>query len=197
MTPPPVAYFVRHGQTDWNAERRFQGQADTAINALGREQAACNGRRLAELEREPGTLDFVASPLLRTRQTMQLLRAALGLEPDGFRTEPRLMELHFGDWQGRTLDELEREQPGIGALRERDKWHFLPPGEGAESYEMLSLRVRDWLGEQMRPLVCVTHGGVMRAVLRMVGGATPEEAAQISIPHDRMLVMRHGQLAWH
>ena len=99
----PLVYFVRHGQTDWNAEHRLQGQADIALNALGRAQATRNGRKLAELIADPADFDFVASPLGRTRETMELVRAAMGLEPHGYRTDPRLIEVHFGDWQGHTL----------------------------------------------------------------------------------------------
>ena len=115
---PPLCYFVRHGQTAWNAELRLQGQADTDMTELGRSQAVRNGRRLAELVDTPEDFDFVASPLKRTRETMELVRAAMGLPPQGYRTEPRLMEVHFGDWQGFTYAELEERQPGCdgGAL---------------------------------------------------------------------------------
>ena len=59
----PLVYFVRHGQTDWNAEHRLQGQADIHLNALGRRQAERNGAKLAELIARPAEFDFVASPL--------------------------------------------------------------------------------------------------------------------------------------
>jgi len=63
----PLVYIARHGQTEWNAEHRLQGQADTDINAFGREQATQNGRQLAQLIRNPADFDFVASPMRRTR----------------------------------------------------------------------------------------------------------------------------------
>ncbi|HEY6633619.1 MAG TPA: histidine phosphatase family protein, partial [Rhizobiaceae bacterium] len=103
----PLCYFVRHGQTGWNAELRLQGQADTDMTELGRRQAARNGRRLAELVDKPDDFDFVASPLKRTRETMELVRAAMGLPTRGYRVDARLMEVHFGDWQGFTHAELE------------------------------------------------------------------------------------------
>src|SRR5690606_24568613 len=85
-------YFVRHGQTDWNAEGRLQGQADTGLNDTGRAQASGNGRLLAKLIAAPSAVDFVASPLARTCETMELIRQAMGLPPKGYRTDPRLME---------------------------------------------------------------------------------------------------------
>jgi probable phosphoglycerate mutase len=96
--PAPV-YVVRHGQTDWNAELRLQGQADIDLNALGREQAAANGRALAGLIGDAAGYDFVASPMARTRHTMELLRGAMGLDPMAYRMDERLKELNFGDWK--------------------------------------------------------------------------------------------------
>jgi len=192
----PLVYFVRHGQTDWNAEHRLQGQADVALNALGRSQAARNGRKLAELIADPTDFDFVASPLGRTRETMELTRTAMGLPRDGYRVDPRLIEVHFGDWQGFTLAELDRTNPGSSAARALDKWNFVPPGEGAESYEMLHRRVRPWFDELARPTVCVTHGGVIRTLFRMVEGVSEDEAANLEVWQDRLLRLQGGRLGW-
>ncbi len=193
---PPLAYFLRHGQTDWNAEERLQGQADTALNALGRSQARRNGERLAELIAAPQDFDFVASPLLRTRQTMELARAAMGLDAGAYRTDARLMELNFGDWQGFTFPELERRVPGAERLRDLDKWDFRPPGEGAESYEMLMQRVRPFVEALAMPTVCVTHGGVIRALFRLVGGMPKVVAASLDVPQDKVLRLTDGRLEW-
>jgi broad specificity phosphatase PhoE len=192
----PLLYMVRHGLTDWNAEARLQGQADTDINDEGRAQADRNGRRLAELLQDPVSFDYVASPLRRTRETMERVRRQLGLAPDCFRTDPLLKEVHFGAWQGFTYIELEAREPGCTAGRARDKWHFLPPGAEAESYEILARRVRTWLDGLERPTVCVTHGGVMRTVFYWLEGLSPEEAAEMDIPQDKLLRMENGKLEW-
>ena len=77
-----LIYMIRHGQTDWNAEGRLQGQQNIDLNALGREQASRNGEDLLALIGDRvGDFAFVASPLARTRETMELLRAAMGLDP--------------------------------------------------------------------------------------------------------------------
>ena len=94
----PVYYLIRHGQTDYNAEGRLQGARDIPLNALGKSQAASNGKRLRAIEGfDPEAHEWVASPLLRTRQTMQLVRENAGLAPTEFRTEDRLIEVSFGD----------------------------------------------------------------------------------------------------
>ncbi|WP_296744618.1 histidine phosphatase family protein [Mesorhizobium sp.] len=192
----PLVYIARHGQTEWNAEHRLQGQADTDINALGRKQAANNGHRLAELVRNPADFDFVASPMRRTRETMVLMRTAMGLDPTAYRTDPRLVELSFGDWQGFTFAELEERHPGCTDGRRAAKWDFQPPGVGAESYQMLLDRVKPWLDALRQPTICVTHGGVMRCLFRLVAGTSKKEAAGLEIPQDRLLRLEGRSLEW-
>jgi probable phosphoglycerate mutase len=192
----PLVYFVRHGQTDWNAENRLQGQADIDLNALGREQANENGRTLAGLIPDPQDFDFVASPMKRTRETMERIRAAMGLDPYAYRTDPRLVEVNFGDWQGFTYAELEAEHPGISSKRSLDKWDYRPPGAAAESYQMLLERIEPWFEALDRNTVCVTHGGVMRTIFRLVEKVSKEEAASLETPQDKVLRLRDGRLEW-
>ena len=191
-----LTYFVRHGQTAWNAEGRLQGQADTDLNDFGRAQASGNGEKLAGLIAEPESFDFVASPMRRTRETMERLRAAMGLEPRAYRTDPRLVEVHFGDWGGRTFRELEASDPGCFARRESDKWNFVPPGENAESYAALTARVKPWFDGIARDTVCVTHGGIIRAIFLLTGTLSPVECAALEIPQDHVLRLKDGALDW-
>ena len=192
----PLVYFVRHGQTDWNAEGRLQGQADTDINQRGREQADRNGQVLARLIARPEEFDFVASPMRRTRETMERVRLTMGLDPFAFRTDERLIEIHFGAWQGLTFVELEAREPGSTKARRRDKWNFRPPGPLGESYEMLRARVTPWLESLAQPTVCVTHGGVIRAVFRVIGQMSERDAAALNVPQDRVLRLQDELLDW-
>jgi broad specificity phosphatase PhoE len=192
----PTIYFVRHGQTDWNAEGRLQGQADTPLNDTGRRQATGNGEKLAELIPDTNVFDFVASPLKRTRDTMERIRVAMGLEPSGYRTDPRLVEIHFGDWQGHTFSELEAIDPGASTRRSGNKWNFVPPGDKAESYDQLCARVRLWLEAVTQDTVCVTHGGVIRSIFRLTETLSPEECGALMIPQDKILRFESGKLEW-
>jgi probable phosphoglycerate mutase len=192
----PLTYVVRHGQTDWNAEYRLQGQADTDITETGRRQADRNGRKLSGLINDSHLFDFVASPMRRTCETMERIRIAMGLAPDGYRTDARLMELHFGDWQGFTFAELEAQKPGSTEARLLDKWRYVPPGKSAESYEMLLERVRPWLEALDQPTVCVTHGGVIRTLFKMLEAMSDDDAAALDIVQDRVLKVENGRLDW-
>lgn len=183
-----LIYVVRHGQTDWNAERRLQGQKDIPLNAIGREQARQNGIDLAKILKVEGIpFDFVASPLGRTRATMEILRGAMGLQPEDYRTDERLVEVSFGDWEGFTVKELKATARDRITERNLNKWDFIPPGPTAESYEIMSWRVASWLNSVDRPTVCVTHGGVIRSMFRTIAGVPKDEAAEGEIPQDRIL----------
>lgn len=186
--------MIRHGQTDWNAEGRLQGQKDIGLNDKGRAQARHNGATLRMLVGDDvGEFAFVASPLSRTRETMQIARQEMGLEPLDYQTDERLVELSFGDWEGHTLDEIRAISPERLKMRSRQKWAFIPPGSDAESYEILSWRVGAWLQSVDRPTVCVSHGGVIRSVLKLVGGWDELEAARCDIPQDRVLVIERDK----
>src|ERR1700738_2430472 len=106
MANLPTLIFIRHGETDWNAEGRMQGQRDIPLNDTGRAQARRNGTAIKAAKPEAVDFDFLASPLSRSRETMEIVRAAMGLPPDGYATDDRLKELTFGTWEGLTDKDL-------------------------------------------------------------------------------------------
>lgn len=176
----PILYFLRHGETDWNAERRLQGQHDIPLNALGREQAAHCGdilaAQFARTGRSADSFDYVASPLSRARVSMELARGTLGLDPFAYRTDARLMELSFGEWEGFTYAELKARDPEHLVVAERDqkKWTFVPPG--GESYRQLLARVADWYRQVTHDTVVAAHGGVCRVLIAHFGIEGPSDA---------------------
>jgi probable phosphoglycerate mutase len=177
--PRPTLYFIRHGETDWNREHRLQGQHDIPLNALGRVQAARCGEVLRDLlgreDRPPAEYSYVSSPLGRARETMELMRATMDLDPLAYRTDARLMEMSFGRWEGFTFAELqEREAEGL-AERERDKWGFVLPG--GESYAQLQVRVRAWYEAIERDTVVSAHGGVFRVLTAFLSLVEPKSAS--------------------
>ena len=191
-----LVYMIRHGQTDWNAEGRLQGQKDIPLNAIGRRQASENGLALkAALGAAAEDFDYVASPLGRTRETMELVRGAMGLDPLAYRTDDRLVEVSFGDWEGFTIGELKKTVRDRVKERSRAKWDFIPPGADAESYEILSWRVGSWFNGIDKPTVCVSHGGVFRALFKF-SGMPASEAAHAPVFQDRILRVDDAGAAW-
>lgn len=187
-------YFIRHGETDWNLEGRLQGQRDIPLNDLGRVQAEEAGRRLQGLVAQPEDLDYVASPMSRTRETMEILRAAIGLHPTAYRIDERLREITFGAWEGLTWKQVRKAHPDAAQARERDKWGYVPP-EG-ESYAMLADRVRSILDDIARDTVIVSHGGVARAFLALACGVSGRQAASMDIWQGRILVIEGRKHRW-
>ena len=194
MHRAPTIYFVRHGETDWNVEARLQGQRDVPLNDLGRVQAEEAGHRLKGLVDTPEDLDYVASPLGRTRETMERLRAAIALDSAAYRTDDRLKELTFGAWEGMTWKEIRTRDAKGAQARERDKWGFVPPG--GESYAMLCERVAPVLDSLTRDTVMVSHGGVARVLLAHFGHLPRERAPRANIWQGRVLVLSNGAYRW-
>lgn len=189
---------IRHGQTDWNAEARLQGGRDIALNDLGRSQAARNGAalgaHLAAAGIDPASLDWVASPLSRARETMEIVRGAMGLDPAAYRLEPVLKEISFGRWEGFTIPELKVTDPEGVARRRADKWGFVPP-EG-ESYRMLSDRVAGWLGTVRQDAVVVAHGGILRVLHGLLAGVPAADLPLMEVPQDQLCRFSAGGVDW-
>ena len=193
----PVLYYIRHGETDWNVEQRLQGHRDTALNKRGRSQAAhCGGvlRDLLALDaRAPADCAYVSSPLARARETMELVRAMLELNPRGYEIDDRLIEISFGAWEGMTLPEIAARSPDALAERERDKWGFTPPG--GESYRDVTRRVGAWYASVTRDTVVAAHGGVARGLIAHFNILPHEEAAHADIVHGVVYVFAGGAMA--
>ncbi|MCT1459197.1 histidine phosphatase family protein [Aestuariimicrobium sp. p3-SID1156] len=117
--------LLRHGQTDWNASGRFQGQKDVPLNSTGHQQAAVAARALAAMN--PDAL--WCSPLTRTRETMAPLAQRTGL-PVSY--DDRLKEIHVGSWEGLTMETVDQVDPGFRrALAEARDYRRSPQGETA------------------------------------------------------------------
>ena len=195
MSARPRILFVRHGETDWNVEGRLQGQKDIPLNALGRIQAEDVGRRLTKLLDDPLRSQWIVSPLGRTRETAEIARRAIGLDPKAYQTEDQLKEITFGAWEGFTWAELRKSEPLAEAERMKNKWGYVPPQ--GESYEMLTNRIGLWLETVKSEIVAVSHGGVARALMALAAGLSPDDAPRQEIHQGRVLEFAEGRFRWH
>ena len=191
--------FVRHGETEYNAGGRLQGQRDIPLNRRGRAQASAIGRALAKAMPEAiAALEaaeaFIASPLVRTRQTMELARAALGLGPERYALDPALKELTFGEWEGLTWPQVWKRDPAGARARETDKWNFAPPD--GESYAMLAERLQPWLEQRDADCFVVSHGGVARALMTLIADVSPSAAENADIWQGKAILFEGGGLSW-
>jgi len=132
--------LIRHGQTDWNLEGRWQGQADPPLNDTGREQA----RRVAEYQSQFGFAALYSSDLRRAKETAQIIGAAMGLDVI---PEPRLREINLGRWQGMLTDDIQAQYPD-----EFRRWHESPPAAhppDGEDIPALAVRILEAINEMI------------------------------------------------
>ncbi len=157
---PPI-YILRHGQTEWNLQRRCQGQMNSDLTALGRTQAADQGVLLKKVFEKHPTAQVICSPQGRARETAQIALAGFDVST---RLDPRVAEVGAGVWMGLSHDEIAAKWP---ALFNDDLTIFeasLNAVEG-EGYDRLTTRCSEFLTYLTGPTVIITHG-ITSMVLR-------------------------------
>jgi broad specificity phosphatase PhoE len=187
--------LVRHGETDWNIQRRYQGKKDVPLNDAGRRQAALIAPRLARY-----TIDAAyASDLRRAWETAAIISGALGIE---VKPEPRLHEIGFGVIEGLTFDQAQARYPGVipAWLSGED----VAP-VGGESRHDFAARVEAFLDELKQAhrdetVLLVTHGGPIRQILRLALHLPPEgqwyfqidnaSVSELSLYDERPVIVR-------
>ncbi len=186
-----MIYLVRHGETEFNRERRLQGHVDSALTELGLRQAqavAALLRRLTEAERG---WRIISSPLGRARSTAAAISEALGT--DGFETDPRLIEVSWGDWDGRLRSELEAAFPQAFG---RTGWAFHAPM--GETYEAVCERMNSWLAslppEPERRIIAVSHGVAGRVLRGVYGDLPPGIVPGQDVPQDAVYALSGGRI---
>lgn len=184
-----MIYLVRHGQTEFNRERRIQGHVDSPLTELGLRQARAVGRLLRDLIREPAGWRIVSSPLGRAYATAELISAKLGGLP--VELDDRLKEMSWGAYDGRLRAELEAEEPETFG---KTGWAF--DASVGESYEAVVARVGDWLAslppEPERRIIAVSHGISGRVLRGLYAGLPRDEAGQQDVPQDAVYLLQHG-----
>ncbi|MDI6827559.1 MAG: alpha-ribazole phosphatase [Armatimonadota bacterium] len=153
--------LVRHGETIYNLERRYQGHTDVELTELGRKQALRTAERLSKEHISA----IYSSDLIRANETAKLIAKFHNLS---VQTDKRLRECAFGDWEGLTVDEIRERYPELYANYQRDSvQHRAPNGERLESLLERVSQVADWIAEKHRDenVVLVGHGGTIHAFI--------------------------------
>lgn len=193
----PEIFFIRHGQTDWNAAGRAQGRKDIPLNEFGKSQAVENGVRLAAhmalLDIDPAAHDWFCSPLIRTRQTLDRVQRGFSDSLPEVQFDDRLMEISFGVMEGMTQSEIESEHPEEAVARDTDKWHYRP--KGGENYLDVCARLSEFSATLNRPSIIVAHGGLQRAFRHLITGDVPHEIIGMVPRQDVIYHFKNGQIA--
>ncbi|MDF3133557.1 histidine phosphatase family protein [Pseudomonas extremaustralis] len=183
MIPPTLTlHLIRHGETDWNVQKRMQGRRDISLNVLGEAHAKISGNILKWLLPLLLAMDFIASLLLRTRHTMELVRQELALPAHDYRNDERLIEISFGNWEGFTFAGIEKQQPTSLFERKMDTFYFTPMG--GENYPAVIERTRSFLQSLQRDTVIVAHAGIVNSLFAMHGDVPAAYNAHVDILQD-------------
>jgi probable phosphoglycerate mutase len=181
--------IIRHGETEWNRDLRFQGHGDSPLTGVGRAQAQALAERLADAPIDR----LISSDLGRTRETAGYIATATGLEPT---TDPRLRERHYGPFEGLTIPEIEVRHPEAYArFRTDDPEYVLPGGEShRQHYErnvgFFKAYVKDHPGTTA---ALVAHGGVLDSVFRFVARLPLNQPRCYLVPNTSLTVVKHGR----
>ena len=189
-------YLARHGETEANIAKRFQGHTvDTPLTKRGCKQAKMLAKILAHHVDDPAKLAYVASPLHRACLTMELVREHLDLPKDGFKCDKRLREIDLGKWDGLTHAEARKLDPKLFDAREHDKWNNRVPG--GESYADVAGRATKWAKSLKRDTFAISHGAFTRILRGLFQGLDAQEMSDLDEPQGVVFRIRgHKVKRW-
>lgn len=174
-------YFLRHGQTDWNREKRLQGSVShPRLTDEGRRMAVTTGEGMAAAGLR---FDRVyTSPYARARETAELVARKTGPKPVA---DLRLREMCFGKYEGQRYGKGNYPDENLRCFFEGDADLYVPQGEGAESFAQVQARLREFLEKELRPqdgkvtnVLCVAHSLVLKSLVRELAGENASAAAK-------------------
>ncbi|MEM7732676.1 MAG: histidine phosphatase family protein [Pseudomonadota bacterium] len=180
MTKPPKIWFLRHGQTQWNKERRLQGRLDSPLTELGLAQAAQQAQIMAPILAAKPDLTCLVSPQGRAVHT-----ARIALADRAFQTDARLAEVATGAWEGQLRDNL----PTDG----RNDLFLYTAAPGGEGFDALEARVTAMLDDLTGETVIVSHGLLGKVLRGLVRGLSREEMGELSNKQGCVYALENGQ----
>lgn len=179
-----MIYLLRHGETEYNTQGRYQGQLDSSLTELGREQVQQNARMLKTFIGHARDWKIFSSPLGRAVESTKILCETLGYDYNQVEFEQRLTEVAVGQWAGLKMSDIQQTWPDLLTNTDAFNWYFHAPD--GESYEAVVSRLSSWLKEiQHHPKVVVVSHGLTGRILRGIyAGLHKEDALQLEVSQD-------------
>ncbi|MGX9416271.1 histidine phosphatase family protein [Vibrio sp. WJH972] len=186
--------LIRHGQTEWNKLKKFQGWHNSNLTDLGKTQALTVAKKLRHIV-GGSKVTLVSSPLGRAMETAQIISYELGLEQDKIPTTPLLRECSFGEWTGMTPEEIERKYQEEWQRRSKDKWNYVI--SGGESYSMVAQRADRWLNSIVNDDDTITMVVSHEVIGKMIRGTylklDAEQSIRKSQNNNEIVVLENGK----
>ena len=188
----PTIYLLRHGQTEWNVEGRYQGHLDSPLTQKGEEQAKNNAHKLKKYL-NISDVKFFSSPLGRAKSTAEIIAKELGISREIIIYEEALKEFNYGIFEGETKRFCQTNLKEEYQAREANKWSYVL--ENGESYEMVTERLKSWLSTlegDNQTIVIIAHEMINRALRGLYLGLKKAEILTLFQPNDRLIKLENG-----
>jgi probable phosphoglycerate mutase len=182
-------YLLRHGETLWNAEMRFQGRMDSPLTEKGKQQAAAVGQILVGIFGTTCPYSLYVSPQGRTRETAAIIQQSLSFRETII--EPRLREVSMGDWEGLTRDEVLKRWPQCASDLKNNRAFLCAPN--GEPYDAFVAQLTSWLNELTEPVIAVSHGMTGRLIRSVYEGLALDEALSFSSAQGSIWHLKDGK----
>ena len=181
MNYPPII-LIRHGETQWNIEGRYQGQKDSPLTKKGREQSRLNALKLAKKIKNFDEVSFFSSPLGRAKASALIICQTLGIAEERIVFIKEIGEFDYGIFEGELKSFCQTTYATEFKAREADKWYY--EIEGGESYELVTQRLKCWLAtlDLTKTAVIIAHEMINRALRGLYQG----------LPHEQILTLRQA-----
>ncbi|HHC6614695.1 histidine phosphatase family protein [Vibrio parahaemolyticus] len=183
-------FVLRHGETEFNADKKLQGHCNSSLTSKGSDQARRVGTTLKQyVENRP--FRVYSSTLGRALQTSQIVCEELNYSYENLNKEPRLKEFSLGEWEQRTIPSLEQEVPNLLA---QNDWYLQAPN--CETYESVRERLSSWLSDVAHDedIVVVSHGLTGIVLRGLLLGMDYTQVWQQDLPQDAFFIIEDGRL---
>lgn len=189
-----MIYLLRHGETNYNTQGRYQGQLDSPLTERGREQVQQNARMLKSLIGDADEWTILSSPMGRAMQSTAILCETLGYDSNKVRQDSRLTEVAVGQWAGLTMAEIQQQWPALLTNTDAFNWYFRAPD--GETYEAVTSRISDWLEEIQREpkVIAISHGLTGRILRGLYAGLGREDALKLAVSQDMFFKLSNNTI---
>ena len=189
----PKIILIRHGETEWNVEGRYQGELDSPLTEKGKTQARDNARKIKKEIKNIDNIKIFSSPLGRARATTLIILDELGISRERVLFDKRIKEYNYGILEGKTKEYCKKNHSKIIEVRELNKWFYQI--KNGDSYELVAKRVKDWLDslDSDVTVIAITHEMVNRALRKLYRDISIDEALTLRQPNNVVLLLENSE----
>lgn len=176
-----IIYLLRHGETVFNTQGRYQGELDSPLTTEGTEQVKNISKLLKVVINDPNEWEIISSPLGRAMKSTEIICETIGFDLNKVTTDARLREVSFGSWSGLTTKEIEESWPELIKNTDSNNWYFNSPN--GENYDSVVERVSDWLEsiKNKEKVIAVSHGLTGRVLRGVYNNLMKDQALKLDI----------------